>query len=42
VRGSVDRPPAVGVGVLQGAFALWNRGDGAITAELLDVGAGSA
>jgi hypothetical protein len=45
VRGRLDRPPAVGVDTLPGAFTLWNRQPGAnavITAELLDVGAGSA
>jgi hypothetical protein len=43
VRGRLDRPPAVGVETLPGAFTLWNRRpDAAITAELLDVGAGSA
>jgi hypothetical protein len=43
VRARGPRPPAVGVDVLQGAFMLWNRAPGAaITAQLLDVGAGSA
>jgi hypothetical protein len=43
VRGRLDRPPAVGVETLPGAFTLWNRRpDVVITAELLDVGAGSA
>jgi hypothetical protein len=45
VRERLPRPPAVGVDVLQGAFTLWNRqlrADAVITAELLDVGAGSA
>jgi hypothetical protein len=43
VRERTPRPPAVGVDVLQGAFTLWNRHpDCAITAELLDLGAGSA
>jgi hypothetical protein len=42
VRERTPRPPAVGVDVLQGAFTLWNRQpDCAITAELLDLGAGS-
>jgi hypothetical protein len=42
VRGRLDRPPAVGVETLPGAFTLWNRqSDVVITAELLDVGAGS-
>jgi hypothetical protein len=45
VRGRVDRPPAIGVETLQGAFMLWNRHDDpgvAISAEVLDVSAGSA
>jgi hypothetical protein len=45
VRDRIPRPPAVGVSVLQGAFMLWNRRpelDAVITAELLDIGAGSA
>ena len=43
VRERAPRPPAVGVDVLQGAFTLWSRSSGAaLTAELLDVGAGSA
>lgn len=42
VRGRLDRPPAVGVETLPGAFTLWNRRpDAVITAELRDVGAGS-
>jgi hypothetical protein len=45
VRGRVDRPPAIGVETLQGAFTLWNRHadpEIAISAEVLDVSAGSA
>jgi hypothetical protein len=45
VRGRVDRPPAIGVETLQGAFTLWNRHADpqvAISAEVLDVSAGSA
>jgi hypothetical protein len=43
VRDRTPRPPAIGVSVLQGAFTLWSRqADAAITAELLDVGTGSA
>jgi hypothetical protein len=43
VRGRLDRPPAIGVETLQGAFTLWNRqADAVITAEILDVSAGSA
>ena len=45
VRERTPRPPAVGVTVLQGAFMLWNRQPDAgatISAELLDIGAGSA
>jgi hypothetical protein len=45
VRDRTPRPPAIGVSVLQGAFMLWNRSpdpDVALTADLLDVGAGSA
>jgi hypothetical protein len=45
LRGRVDRPPAIGVETLQGAFMLWNRQADpnlVITAEVLDVGAGSA
>lgn len=43
VRDRIPRPPAVGVTVLQGAFTLWNRQpEAVVTAELLDVGAGSA
>lgn len=43
VRDRTPRPPAVGVTVLQGAFTLWSRQpEAVITAELLDVGAGSA
>jgi hypothetical protein len=45
LRGRFDRPPAVGVETLPGAFTLWNRQPDAsavITAELLDVGAGNA
>ena len=44
VRGRVDRPRGFGVEALQGAFTLWNRQadpDVAITAELLDISAGS-
>jgi hypothetical protein len=42
VRERTPRPPAVGVDVLHGAFTLWNRQQDALTAELLDLGAGSA
>ncbi|MFI1096406.1 hypothetical protein [Streptomyces sp. NPDC020917] len=45
VRGRLDRPHDFGVDALQGAFTLWNQQpDPAveITAELLDVAAGSA
>jgi hypothetical protein len=45
VRGRVDRPHGFGVEALQGGFTLWNRQadpDVRITAELLDISAGSA
>ncbi|MDI3403284.1 hypothetical protein [Streptomyces cavernicola] len=45
VRGRMERPHGFGVDALQGAFTLWNQQpDSAveITAELLDVAAGSA
>lgn len=45
VRGRAERPHGFGVDALQGAFTLWNQQpDSAveITAELLDVAAGSA
>ncbi|MFF5265136.1 hypothetical protein ACFY4C_40155 [Actinomadura viridis] len=45
VRRRVERPHGFGVDALQGAFTLWNRQPDnavAITAELLDVAAGSA
>ena len=45
VRGRVERPHDFGVDALQGAFTLWNQQrDPAveITAELLDIGAGSS
>lgn len=45
VRGRGERPHGFGVDVLQGAFTLWNLQpdqDVQITAELLDIGAGSS
>jgi hypothetical protein len=45
VRGRVERPYLVGVEALQGAVTVWNRQPDpsvTITAELLDVGAGTA
>ncbi|MGD0880558.1 MAG: hypothetical protein ABSB09_03175 [Acidimicrobiales bacterium] len=44
-RGRVERPHGFGVEALQGAFTLWNRqedGAGVLTAELLDIGVGTA
>lgn len=45
VRGRAERPRGFGVEALQGAFTLWNRQrarDVVLTAELLDISAGSA
>lgn len=45
VRGRYDRPHGFGVDALQGGFTLWNRQTDpavALTAELLDISAGSA
>ena len=44
VRGRAERPHAFGVDALQAAFTLWNThtDDVAITAELLNISAGSA
>ncbi len=44
LRGRAERPYAYGVGVMQGAFTLWNThtDDVTISAELLNISAGSA
>jgi hypothetical protein len=42
LRGREQRPHGFGVDVLQGAFTLWNRGSGRVTASLSGISAGTA
>jgi hypothetical protein len=42
LRGRELRPHGFGVDVLQGAFTLWNRGTGQVTATLTGISAGTA